>query len=412
MSNPAARTRHSAATMKFLYLLLLHNSQAFYLHQQQRLTYQCTQLVPRDITFDAGQIEIVRVLGKIDVVVDKQTLDDAKRELEKSGDKPDRLRSLDDLSGRATSVRVFEGTPRTSSRNTSFPSLIPGTPGTATNTSFHDSLTLIHDSHLYLDSDPPPYPPRIYPTARIPGGNKCYLKEYLPIGMSFGSRELAATRKLVAKWNEMDKPSSETPPFPILLGSLKTDERIENAEFRERWSKRFPRTRPPERGNIWLIFKWDSSAFRSIKTFPPLPQVVEGLDYFRKEERLVKRWRFIRKMMRSGLEALDFVHRSGYCHSSVSSESLWMTTTNQQDLNELTLCITNLGTCQKFTELGTIDLLLPCPTLVFSPESKQEKRISLLHTILTSYRNTHYPTHPSQPSILLIYLACVSSHHA
>ena len=108
--------------MKFLYLLLLHNSQAFYLHQQQRLTYQCTQLVPRDITFDAGQIEIVRVLGKIDVVVDKQTLDDAKRELEKSGDKPDRLRSLDDLSGRATSVRVFEGTP-----------------GTATNTSFPDS---------------------------------------------------------------------------------------------------------------------------------------------------------------------------------------------------------------------------------------------------------------------------------
>ena len=285
--------------MKFLFLFLFHHSLAFYVHQQQRISYQCTQLVPRDIVFDAGQIEIVRVLGKIDVVVDKQTLEDAKRELEKNGDKLDRLRSLDDISGRATSVRVFE--------------------------------------------------------ARIPGGNKCYLKEYLPIGMSFGSRELAATRKLVAKWNEMGKPSSETPPFPILLGSLKTDERIENAEFRDRWSKRFPRTRPPERGNIWLIFKWDSSAFRSIKTFPPLPQVVEGLDYFRKDERLWKRWRFIRKMMRSGLEALDFVHRSGYCHSSVSSESLWMTTTNQQDVNELTLCITNLGTCQKFTELGRTD---------------------------------------------------------
>jgi hypothetical protein len=100
--------------MKFWFLFLFHNSQAFYIHQQQRLSYQCTQLVPRDIVFDAGQIEITRVLGKIDVVVDKQTLEDAKRELEKTGDKSDRLRSLDDISGRATSVRVFEGTPGTS----------------------------------------------------------------------------------------------------------------------------------------------------------------------------------------------------------------------------------------------------------------------------------------------------------
>ena len=58
------------------------------------------------------------------------------------------------------------------------------------------------------------------------------------------------------------------------------------------------------------------------------------------------------QMMRSGLEALDFLHRAGFCHNSVSSESLWMTTTSQQEINALALSLTNLGTCQKFVELG------------------------------------------------------------
>jgi hypothetical protein len=172
-----------------------------------------TQAIPRDLVFDASQIEIIRVLGKIDVMVDKQTLDEAGRA---AGDL-ERVRASVDGGGRATSVRVFE--------------------------------------------------------ARIPGGNRCFLKEYLPIGLSFGLRELAASRKLAAKWNELEKPVTVPPPFPILLGSLKTDERIENAAFRERWAQRFPRTRPPERGNVWLIFKWDASAFRAINTYPRLPQV-------------------------------------------------------------------------------------------------------------------------------------------
>jgi hypothetical protein len=277
--------------------------------------------IPRDLQFDAGNIEIIRVLGKIDVQVDKQTLEEAKRELERSGDI--RLRSLAD-EGRTTSVRVFE--------------------------------------------------------ARIPGGNQCFLKEYLPIGMSFGSRELATTRKLVSKWNELGLPTTVTPPFPILLGSLKTDERIENDEFREQWARRFPRTRPPERGNIWLIFKWDTTTFRSIKTYPPLPQVVEGLDYFRKDERLSKRWRFVRKMMRSGLEALDFIHRAGFCHNSISSDSMWMTTTDQQKIDDLALVITNLGTCQKFLELG--------------PQIARQGALSPRHLFTSSLRTLlPYPHH-------------------
>ena len=231
-------------------------------------------------------------------MVDKQTLDEAKKDLEKTGysDRLDDFYNQGAALNRATSVRVFE--------------------------------------------------------ARIPGGTKCFLKEYLPIGVSFGRRELGICRKLVVKWNELGKDIDEVPPFPLLLGSLRTDERIENSSFRENWSRRFPRTRPPDAGNIWLVFRWDETSFRSLKTFPPLPQIVEGFDYFRKDERLMKRWRFIRKIMRCGLESLDFLHRAGYCHNSISSDSIWMTTTNQQNIENLAVCFTDLGACQKFSDLG------------------------------------------------------------
>jgi hypothetical protein len=259
--------------------------------------------LPRDISFDAGQIEIIRMIGKIDVQIDKQIIEDAKRELERSGGNDKKISEFNQWTsavsntGSATSVRVFE--------------------------------------------------------ARIPGGTKCFLKEFLPIGLSFGRRELLTTRKLVARWNELEATGEDSiPPFPILLGSLKTDERVEDPAFRNRWMTMFPKTRPPGAGNLWLIFKWDKSSFKSLKTFPPLPQVVEGLDYFRKEERLLKRWRFVRKIMRSGLETVDFIHRTGYCHNAVSSESMWMSTTNQQSLDELGLSLTDLGACQKFSELG------------------------------------------------------------
>lgn len=262
-----------------------------------------SEALPRDISFDAGQVEIIRMIGKIDVQIDKQIIDDAKREIERTGGNEKKINEFNQWTsaisntGTATSVRVFE--------------------------------------------------------ARIPGGTKCFLKEFLPIGLSFGRRELLTTRKLVARWNELNNSIEDSiPPFPVLLGSLKTDERVEDPAFRNRWIMMFPKTKPPGAGNLWLIFKWDKSSFKSLKTFPPLPQVVEGLDYFRKEERLMKRWRFVRKILRSGLETVDFIHRSGYCHNAVSSESMWMSTTNQQSMDELGLSLTDLGACQKFSELG------------------------------------------------------------
>ena len=79
---------------------------------------------------------------------------------------------------------------------------------------------------------------------------RCYIKEYLPVGTIYGKNEFAITKKLTSKYNTMLEEKNKSniiPPFPILFGHLKTDNRIENPEFKARWIKRFPRTSPPSK---------------------------------------------------------------------------------------------------------------------------------------------------------------------
>jgi hypothetical protein len=270
--------------------------------------------IPQDIKFQANQIDIVRILGKIDMEVDQTSLEEAQNEF-------DKLDTLNDgkvfmqwnplkKNNRATYIRIFE--------------------------------------------------------ARIPGGTRCYLKEYLPIGLPFGKRELVCTRKLTAKWNyeileenkksnqenkdEINEPTSTTnyfipsiSTFPILLGSLRPDERIESSTFQTLWKEKFPRAIPPEAGNLWLVFQWDEFSFKSLRKYPSLPQIIEGLDYFRKDERDRKRWLFIRKIIRKCVLALDFIHKNEFCHNALSSESIWLSTSNQLQIGQLEVKITDLG---------------------------------------------------------------------
>jgi len=329
-------------------------------------------VLPKDIKFKPEQIEILRIIGKMDIQIDRSTFEEARKEIDRISD-PEIRQAMQQWDspvkqGRATSVRVFE--------------------------------------------------------ARIPGGTKCFLKEYLPIGLPFGRRELTTTRKLSARWNAklnafieesakdstlrgnlddainndytQDSPFTaeasplntlmtslgdmsnmvedrsqppaergsspyavpttidglEVPPFPTLLGSLRPDTSIESPTYRRQWAKRFPRSAPPTAGNLWLVFKWDEATFRAVKRYPPLPQIVEGLDYFRKDARDTKRWRFMRKIMRKALEAVDYLHRSGFCHNAVSAESLWLTTTNQLEIDALSVKFTDLGVSQRFADLG------------------------------------------------------------
>ena len=70
-------------------------------------------LIPKDIAFDASQIEITKVLGKIEIVVDTQTLQELSLEFERYADEKavqsfqDWLSNNKDIK-RAVSVRIFD----------------------------------------------------------------------------------------------------------------------------------------------------------------------------------------------------------------------------------------------------------------------------------------------------------------
>ena len=117
---------------------------------------------------------------------------------------------------------------------------------------------------------------------RIPGGTRVFLKEYFSEGQQFGKIEQSVSRKLSSRWNDIifsiKNGSSEAsldsdPPFPVLLGCMRPDESFEGKEFRSVWARRFPSIPFPQRGSLWLIFKWDDASFKNFKRFPILPQI-------------------------------------------------------------------------------------------------------------------------------------------
>ena len=71
---------------------------------QNRFRLFCSKSPDQIVVFEPNQIEILRVLGKIDLMIDNALLERAKNEIDKRGsDIPSEGVS------RATSVRVFEG---------------------------------------------------------------------------------------------------------------------------------------------------------------------------------------------------------------------------------------------------------------------------------------------------------------
>ena len=43
------------------------------------------------------------------------------------------------------------------------------------------------------------------------------------------------------------------------------------------------------------------------------------------------------------MKALQFLHRSGFCHNSISAESIWLSTMNQEELELLDVRLSDLG---------------------------------------------------------------------
>lgn len=256
--------------------------------------------IPNDIKLKLEQIEITQVFGKIDMQYDKDNFAEAQKEWERLGKtgptKAYQQYNPLNKNNRVTYIRLFE--------------------------------------------------------AYIPGGTRCLLKEYLPIGLSLGRREIMTSRRLTARFNNSTRANNQQPTFPILLGTHRTTSEVESDFFRIKFSSRFSRANLPESDSLWLLFKFDEATFKTLRRFPRLPQIVDPMDYFRKNVRTQKRWLFVRKIIRKTLEAVDVLHQSKLCHNALNAESMWLRTTNQQELEQVQVVLTDLGVSQSLSELG------------------------------------------------------------
>ena len=121
-------------------------------HSKIMMTMAEPLLIPNAVPLKAHDIELVRPMGKIDIIQQQ----------------PDTGVSSQDPP-RATSVRVFEARVTASALGLDM----------LKTDSFGDPLSV-----------------------------RCFLKEYLPVGESFGKRELSTTRKLTTLWNKLQLASA------------------------------------------------------------------------------------------------------------------------------------------------------------------------------------------------------------
>ena len=265
-------------------------------------------LLPAERTdLDEFDIAFVRALGKVEIDVDDGLLADAAQELLRMGETelimqpPDKGNSA----GKLTSVRLFEG--------------------------------LIKKDNT-----------------------RVLVKEFLPIGFSLGQREQKTTKQLTEKWNGFQSNLEEKdnyeelqsyqvkPFFPIYVGSLRTTKEIERYDYQSKWVSKFPFTKPPERGHMWVLYLWDEASYKNLRYYPLIPQTIDLRDYFRPKVLLLKKRNFILKVMQRSLQALNYLHRSGYSHNAVLTPSIWLSTFNDKDVDELYVKLTDLGATQRF----------------------------------------------------------------
>lgn len=147
--------------------------------------------IPRDIDLNFETLDISRILGRIEMTVDPKSALNSKVSNANGYDDGSLLPNINEQqydNGRITSVRIYDG---------------------------------------FMNE------------------KRCFLKEFLPVGLSFGKNELSIMRKLTNKWNKIQTDpeysdlkrrssvyNDPSPPFPVLLGHVISDDSIQTLAFR------------------------------------------------------------------------------------------------------------------------------------------------------------------------------------
>lgn len=187
--------------------------------------------------------------------------------------------------------------------------------------------------------------------AKVQGGSKCLIRMYTPAAFMMGLRASATCKELLSKWKQRF-PGME-PSVPVVLGAIRPDGTAIKL-LAPQWTKSFSGVPSPYDGELWVLYQWELSTFKSLRNFPDFPQQNKGFA-FGNDHTIYnrRRWRFVCRLITLSLNAVDFIHDSGFCHNALSLDAIWISTLSQTEENALHIKVSEFTLAQRLSDSET-----------------------------------------------------------
>ncbi|EFJ42413.1 hypothetical protein VOLCADRAFT_107267 [Volvox carteri f. nagariensis] len=203
------------------------------------------------------------------------------------------------------------------------------------------------------------------------------LKEYLPVARAVAFNELLVLSKLcdlpqdqyvVRHRDSANRPTTRHPPLVPLLGYFVSAPSEEAASV----------SLDSAAGSVWLVYRWEG--LRPLNMYLGDVRPPEGTPSFfkRKEVAEAEAWRarhsWLRAVSRALLGAVAHCHGAGVTHGSISSGTVFLSSTRDEDADSLFVKLDNFG-FGRLDPGGPLGLATPqLPNLDIDSTSRNEGR--------------------------------------
>ncbi|KAG2494844.1 hypothetical protein HYH03_007084 [Edaphochlamys debaryana] len=185
------------------------------------------------------------------------------------------------------------------------------------------------------------YAARFLPRLPMQRSLTVLLKEYLPVSRAVAYNELLVMSKLAGlpedQYSAANRPSTRFPPIVPLLGYFVSAPTEEAASL----------SMDAEADSVWLVYKWEG--LKPLNMYlgdvrPPEP----SFSFFKKKEvaeaeAWAARHKLLRSLARSVLGAVAYCHSNGVVHGSLSSGTVFVSSTDDADAEGLFVKLDNFG---------------------------------------------------------------------
>ncbi|GJQ08800.1 hypothetical protein GpartN1_g591.t1 [Galdieria partita] len=173
------------------------------------------------------------------------------------------------------------------------------------------------------------------------------LKEYHREALEIGYNEKSIFQTLEEDYG-VDI-TSEQLPLSRLLGSFEAPDTFDTEYFRVQWQQALPYIEPPKAGHLFLVFCWEGLS--TVASYPMKGKGRAWLSTIFVEANFQRRCQFVKKVMSSSLEAVEFLHRFRIVHLSLGPQSLLLSTTREDQINALRVRLRDFGFSRRLSSL-------------------------------------------------------------